>query len=404
MEFTPSAAAREAMRRLTQAGFDAVYVGGCVRDACLGLAAHDFDLASSAHPAEVLALFADCRTVKTGIRHGTVTVLFDGEPVEITTYRADGAYADGRRPEQVRFSRSLEEDLRRRDFTVNALCVDAAGNLIDRFGGLADLAARRIRAIGDPDERFSEDALRVLRALRFAARLGFSVESETAAALLRHREALRALSAERVRAELFLLLEGADAARVLAAHAAVFFAVLPQLDTPDFARQCALLPALAQEAPLRLACLLLSCGDAAAQRALSSLALSKRTRRRIAAAVRAAREPIPAREEDRLRLLGRCGEAVCADAAALRLAADPRDGAALALRELIARRPCCTVAQLAVTGGDLMEAGVPFGPAVGRTLEALLGEVIAGRAPNERAALLAAARGMAGENGGGPSA
>ena len=217
---------------------------------------------------------------------------------------------------------------------------------------------------------------------------------ETRDALLRAKSRLQALSAERVRGEIWRLLTGADAARVLAEYAAVLFAALPMLDTPEYTRRCALLPALAQEGALRLSCLLLPCGEEALQKALSSLALSTRTRRRIAAAVQIARSPIPARESDRLRLLGKYGETACADAAALRLAENADDAAALALRALIGTHPCCTVSQLAVTGGDLMAAGVPFGPAVGRTLGTLLGEVIEGRVPNERAALLEAAKRM----------
>ena len=393
MTFLPSPAAKEAMRRLTEAGFLCVYIGGCVRDACMGLAPHDFDLAASAFPAELLSVFAGCRTVTTGIRHGTVTVIFDNEAVEITSFRTDGPSADGRRPDSVRFCRSLEEDLRRRDFTVNALCIDAEGNLIDLWGGQSDLQACLIRAIGDADARFSEDELRVLRALRFAARLGFSLEEKTAAAVRRHCSRLGALSAERVRSEIFSLLEGADAARVLAEFPEIFFAVLPEAETIDFAARLSLLSRLPQDAPLRLAALL-PAEPAVFSAALGRLALSNRLKRRISGILRRRKTPLPRSESDRLRLLGAAGETVCADLAALRLAEAPSDPDALALTDCIRRRPCCTVGQLAVTGGDLLAAGVPFGPAVGEALQALLSLVIEGKAENERAALLAAAKSL----------
>ena len=187
------------IKTLEDAGFEARYVGGCVRDTLLRRPIHDWDIASQALPEDVLRLFPHC--VPTGIRHGTVTVLLNGVSAEVTTYRCDGAYHDGRHPDGVRFVRSLADDLARRDFTINAMAMDEAGAVTDLFGGRDDLARRVLRCVGDPETRFREDALRMLRAYRFAAQLGFSLDARTQAALRRCAPLCAALSRERVREE-----------------------------------------------------------------------------------------------------------------------------------------------------------------------------------------------------------
>ncbi len=185
---------------LGRAGHSAALAGGCVRDSLLGRRPNDWDVASSARPEEVLALFPRC--VPTGLRHGTVTVLSRGGAVEVTSFRAEGAYSDHRRPDSVAFGCSLEEDLARRDLTVNAMAMDAAGNVTDPFGGRADLERRLLRCVGAPERRFSEDALRMLRTVRFSAQLGFGVEAETLRAVRELAPLAASLSAERVRDEL----------------------------------------------------------------------------------------------------------------------------------------------------------------------------------------------------------
>lgn len=192
--------ARHILAQLEEAGFQAVLVGGCVRDLLLGRPVSDYDIATAALPDQVMALFPHC--VPTGLQHGTVTVVQDADAFEVTTFRADGAYLDGRRPRQVRFVPRLDEDLRRRDFTVNAMAMDLRGALFDPEDGRADLARRRIVCVGRAETRFAEDALRMLRALRFAAQLDFAVEPDTLAALTRCAPLCRQLSAERVRDEL----------------------------------------------------------------------------------------------------------------------------------------------------------------------------------------------------------
>ena len=191
---------QEILQRLHNAGYEAYVVGGCVRDSLLGREPEDWDVTTSATPQEVKSLFS--HTVDTGIQHGTVTVLLRGETCEITTYRIDGNYADGRHPDQVTFTSSLLEDLKRRDFTINAMAYSSESGLVDEFDGLGDLGRGVIRAVGDPRARFEEDALRMMRAIRFAAQLGYEIEEETRAAIRSLSQNLQKVSAERVRAEL----------------------------------------------------------------------------------------------------------------------------------------------------------------------------------------------------------
>lgn len=189
---------------ITDAGFEAYAVGGCVRDSLLGREPEDWDLTTSATPKQVKAIFP--RTIDTGLQHGTVTVMLEGESFEVTTYRVDGKYEDSRHPSEIRFTPSLEEDLRRRDLTINAMAYNDGRGLVDLFGGLADLEEGVIRCVGDPEERFREDALRMLRAIRFSAQLGYVIEQETLEAIRRQAHTLDRISAERIQAELVKLL------------------------------------------------------------------------------------------------------------------------------------------------------------------------------------------------------
>ncbi len=244
----------EILRRLEEAGFEGYFVGGCVREAIRkemaqaadrdGGAATDTDIATDARPEQVKAVFHDMTVLDTGLKHGTVTVLFPPEdtakdnagesqggriPVEITTYRIDGEYSDSRHPESVQFTSSLEQDLARRDFTVNAIACDRHGVLTDPFGGAADIEARIIRAVGDPEKRFREDGLRIIRALRFAAKLGYDIEPGTAEALSGCRELLRDISAERIYSELCKLVTGESAGDIVRKYTDVLGVVIPEL-------------------------------------------------------------------------------------------------------------------------------------------------------------------------------
>ena len=221
--------AQTAIQCLEAAGHTAYAVGGCVRDACMGRAVTDWDLATSATPEEMLEVFADFRIIPTGLRHGTLTVFVEKTKLEITTYRCDGEYVDHRRPVQVTFSRNVHEDLARRDFTINAMAY-RSGEWLDPCGGAADIDARIVRCVGDPHQRFEEDALRIMRGLRFAATLGFEIEEKTAMAMREKAFLLSKIAKERVMAELCKLICGPDAARVLIGFFDVLRVVLPEVE------------------------------------------------------------------------------------------------------------------------------------------------------------------------------
>ena len=231
---------RAVLKKLNGAGYEAYYVGGCVRDAMMGRSGGDVDVTTNALPEQIKKVFAGWRTIDTGIQHGTVTVLVPEEgcgesekdgviPVEVTTYRSDGDYSDSRHPDQVQFLKSLEEDLARRDFTVNTMACDLEGNIIDPFGGKEDIETETLRAAGDAGRRFQEDALRIMRGLRFASVLDFEIEEKTAAAMMDSRHLLKEISAERIFAELKKLVTGKAAGKVLRNYVDVFEYVIPEL-------------------------------------------------------------------------------------------------------------------------------------------------------------------------------
>lgn len=221
------------LNMLEDAGYEAWIVGGCVRDSLMGLSPHDFDVTTSALPAEMKQVFAGMRIIETGIKHGTLTVISDEEPVEITTFRVDGEYLDSRRPESVSFTRNLREDISRRDFTMNGIAYNPRQGIFDDFGGAGDIHNKTIRCIGDPEKRFTEDALRILRGLRFSASLGFGIEEKTAAAMLDCCGLLNNISAERIFSELSGMLtgrcSGENLLRIMTCFRDIFAVLIPEL-------------------------------------------------------------------------------------------------------------------------------------------------------------------------------
>lgn len=422
------------LERLQARGYEAFAVGGCVRDALRGETPSDWDICTSALPEETIACFPDCTVHRTGIRHGTVLVLFRGVGYEITTYRAEGGYTDHRHPDEVRFVRTLEEDLSRRDFTINAMAYNPQVGLVDPFGGQADLKAHIIRCVGAPEERFREDALRILRALRFAARLGFAIDPETRAAMLRQRDGLDCIARERIFAELKALLCGAYVLPLLLDDRALLAQFLPELrpmfghpqNNPhhcyDVWEHTAHAVAAVRAGPvLRLAMLFHDCGKPdcytvdeqgvghfhkhpqrsaeLAETALTRLHCDNRTKEDVVLLIA---------WHDRLhhvsrasvgRMLAALGprraallmEVIQADDRAKAPAyaqSDARDLAeAKALLERLLREGFCLSRQdLKISGRELMELGAS-GPEIGRVLDALLREVQEGALENQAAVL-----------------
>lgn len=384
------------------AGHAAYAVGGCVRDSLLGLDPHDWDLCTSARPEQVMALFGEEKCIPTGLQHGTVTVKQGGRLYETTTFRTEGAYSDGRHPDAVCFVPDVREDLARRDFTINAMAYSAEEGLIDPFGGRDDLAAHLVRAVGEPERRFEEDALRILRLYRFAARFGFAIDSATGAAARALGPHLDCVSAERIQEELLKLLAASRPGSYL--EPAVLAVVLPELEPekqPErFAELCRTIDRIeptAENVPARLAALLWPLGEAGARKALRKLKCSNALTDEVTALEREA--PGTPGSEMQLtakRLLGRYELPTIQRLTALCSARHPEQtGALAALRaeaeQLTAENACCRVSQLAVNGRDLMAAGVRPGPGLRQVLNALLEAVITGQTPNEKDALLAAA-------------
>lgn len=192
--------------RLYEKGFEAYVVGGCVRDSIMGIVPHDWDICTSATPDQMIEVFSDCKVIPTGLQHGTISVVIDNVPYEITTYRIDGEYEDNRHPKNVEFVSDLKLDLMRRDFTINAMAYNEQDGLVDLFGGIEDISKREIKCVGNPDDRFQEDALRILRAIRFAIRYNFKIELNTKVSLHRYRGLLKNISAERISSELTKML------------------------------------------------------------------------------------------------------------------------------------------------------------------------------------------------------
>ena len=218
-----------AISMLEKAGYEAFAVGGAVRDSLLGKEASDFDITTSAFPHETKKVFEGFNVIETGIKHGTVTVIFDGEPLEITTYRIDGEYADNRHPSEVTFTKNVEDDLARRDFTINAMAFNPVRGLVDPFGGAEDLKNGIIRTVGDGEKRFSEDALRILRCIRFASVLGFNIEEKTAVNAKKMVSLLDNVSAERIFVELKKLICGKNAGRILLEFPEIITKIVPEL-------------------------------------------------------------------------------------------------------------------------------------------------------------------------------
>jgi len=377
----------EILSRLRENGFAAFAVGGCVRDRLLLREPEDWDVTTSAPPEEVMRLFP--KTAPTGIRYGTVTVFWEEGKAEVTTFRSDGAYRDGRRPESVAFGKSLEEDLSRRDFTMNALALSGDGTLFDPFGGREDIENGLIRCVGDPERRFSEDALRMLRAVRFAAQLGFSIEPATYRAIEALAPRASLLSAERVRDELnkTLLSPRPETAEKLITLGLLDAFLEKRLSPGEKTlRRLKLVPG---EERMTVFALLLersaSVPDAADM--LIKLRLDGKT---IACAARARREtgaPFPQGGADIRRLLCDAGEDG-ARAAAFTAFALGDETAPERLRAVLDSGDCWSLRQLAVTGDDLLALGFPKGPETGETLQKLLRLVIDQPEKNERETLM----------------
>ena len=431
---------------LEAAGFEAFVVGGCVRDAIMGRTPNDWDLTTSARPAQIEQVMADAglTTLATGVKYGTVTVRVEHESFETTTFRADGPYSDGRHPDSVELLEHIDGDLARRDFTVNAMAYNPKTGIVDLHGGQDDLSRRVLRAVGDPHTRFDEDALRILRGMRFSSVLGFAIEPKTAAAMHADRLLLERVSAERIWAELAKLLCGPDAVRILREYRDVIAVPIPELEPEfDFDQHNPFhaydvwehtLHALAAakpdaSAPMRLGLLLHDIGkphcltidesgrghmyghekvgESIARGVCRRLRLSRAATDEVTSIVRWHMFTIPDTPRSMRRFLLKHGPELSQELFAVRRCdkvglgrEQPEDSplnvafakAEALMEEQLAAAPVFGVKNLAVGGADLMELGLAEGPGIGQMLGRLLEAVVDGEVANERQPLLDYAR------------
>ena len=430
--------ARTALSLLEKAGFEAWCVGGCVRDTLRGSTPHDWDICTSALPQETMRVFSGFTRIPTGLKHGTVTVIIEGSQLEITTYRTDGDYSDHRRPDKVIFVRDIDGDLERRDFTMNAMCLDLRGRLYDPFGGREDMSRGVIRCVGDPRKRFDEDALRIFRAVRFAAKTGFAIDEPTARAALDMRGDLKNVSAERLYSELKTLLVQPFAGKALREYRDIIAEVIPEL-APCFGfkqnnpHHCydvwehitySVDNAPAEEL-IRLTMLLHDIakptvatvdengvshfkkhpteGAKLADTILRRLKADNSTREKVCALIQDHDDRFPPERKPVRRFLSAHGYEFFADWLKVRRAdtlaqSEYMRGEKFAALteieklagELMAESSCLTLAQLEVRGGDMAALGLK-GREIGEMLGRLLALVVDDCIPNEKQALMGAA-------------
>ena len=424
-----------AILMLCAAGYEAFLVGGAVRDYVRDNSpAKDWDITTNALPNQVKAVFSEYHLIETGLKHGTVTVMIDHEPIEITTYRIDGDYSDHRHPDSVRFTRSLKEDLERRDFTMNALAYSPQNGIVDLVGGRRDIADDIVRCVGDPDRRFQEDGLRILRALRFASVYGMTIEDATASAIHRNKELLKGIAAERTQIELTKMLCGKGVAKVLEEFADVIAVPIPEIlpmfhfeqhnphhDRDVWERTIAVIDSIAPKPVLRWAALLHDIGKpqcfsigedgighffghaeksmAMAGEILDRMRFDNAGKDRIIRLVRYHDMPITADRKLIKRLLSKHGEEVArwlielhkADTLGQSAICRPRlktfDAANAMIDELLQEENCFSLRDLAVNGNDMMKIGYK-GKMVGSVLQSCLDAVLDERVPNDHALLL----------------
>ncbi len=427
--------AKTALEKLHAEGFKAYIVGGCVRDSVLGKTPDDYDICTDCTPDQMKKVFSNFTAIETGIKHGTLTVLIDRKPVEITTFRSDGKYSDHRKPDSVKFETELSQDLKRRDFTVNALCYNDREGIVDMFGGISDIENKIIRCVGKPQDRFDEDALRIMRAMRFSSVLGFEIEENTANAVHEQKELLHNISAERIASELKKLLCGTGAEKILTDYRDVMAVIIPQLrpcfdlaqNNPHhcydvYTHICKSVGNIHPDWVLRLAMLLHDIGKPLvkktdengidhfkthqfrsaelAQRITADLKLDNKSRRRIYDLVYEHDDRIAATKKSVRRFLSKYDEDFFADYMKVRRADTLAQSMYLReekLKELdeleaIAKQIhddslCLHLSDLAVNGKDLMALGFS-GSQIGEGLKFLLDAVIEDKVPNSKVDLL----------------
>ena len=395
MHITLPTKVKQIISRLEKADFEAYAVGGCVRDSILKRSPEDWDITTSAKPEEVKKLFST--TIDTGLQHGTVTVVIEKEGFEVTTFRLDGDYTDGRHPDRVAFTSSLTEDLRRRDFTINAMAYSEKTGLIDEFDGERDLEDGVIRAVGDACERFSEDALRMLRAIRFAGQLNFKIADETFDAIKELSPNISKVSVERIAKELEkLLLSGNPEYIALVYETGIFSVIAPEvamlfengeISASTKALSKASFPEKKELYQIRLAIFLEGLGADKAANLLKRLKLDNDTINTVKKLLGLSLREVENNETDMRRTVKEAGHKMMPLLLEMRRAKGLKDNKEM-YQTVIDNGYCTSISELNINGKDLMDAGIPKGALIGSTLERLLELVIEKPELNTRESLL----------------
>ena len=394
MEFVLPEAIKKAMAIMKENGYESFVVGGSVRDFLMGKTPSDFDITTNATPEQTKECFLGFKVIETGIKHGTVTVLIDHEPIEITTYRIDGKYTDNRHPESVEFTVNLEDDLSRRDFTVNALAYDGEEKVVDLFFGKDDLKNKTIRCVGEPDKRFSEDGLRILRALRFSSVLDFSIEKDTEDSIRRNKHLLKNISRERILTEMTKLLCGANAKDVLLDFREVFEIVIPEIKSfLNYEKSVVAMSDTPMNKEMRFSAFLRECEKP--EGVLKSLKSDNKTSNAVKALVSDLKSEI---SDDKIfikKMLITRDTQQLLSVIELKLAFGEDRSKCERIKEYIkeieANEECVKISELLISGTDIIELGEKSGRRVGEILSILLNDVIEGKIKNNREMLLLSA-------------
>lgn len=387
----------EIIRKLEVRGYNGYIVGGCVRDSLMCIIPHDYDMTADSTPDETASCLDGYRIIRTGLKHGTLTVVSGGENVEITTHRVDGEYSDNRHPDKVTFTRKLEDDLNRRDFTVNAMAYSNRTGIVDLHSGIRHIKEKIITCVGDSDKRFREDGLRILRALRFAGMLGFAIGEETDKSIRRNRELLRNISAERIFTELQKLLCGKDAGRILSSYTEVICEIIPEIRRTDLHRLGVIYNNSTDDIYVRLALLLHRTENVnEAEHVLRRLKADNNTIRIVCNLISCFNMEIGSDEKqikhlivrltvERVRQLIELRRAFFFDNVAIK---KELKAAEVIINKIIHDNICVSLKNLAVNGLDLIAMNIKKGPEIGRILDRLLRMVIDGEVENEKDKLL----------------
>ena len=419
---------------LGKAGYESFLVGGCVRDMLMGKVPHDIDITTNATPEEIKTVFSDFHTLDIGIKHGTVTVMLENEPIEITTYRTESSYSDGRHPDKVFFTRNIRDDLSRRDFTSNAIAFSPKVGIVDPFGGRRDIENKLLRCVGTPEERFKEDSLRILRALRFASVLGFDIDEKTEKAMYNCKELISIVSPERIYSEITKLLCGKDAGRILSHYSDILAVALPEIKAMKGFEQhnfhhiydvlnhtAKVVDSVYPAVHLRLAALFHDCGKPdcfsldekgvghfyshasisahKANEALLRLRCDNATREKVVKLVKIHDSPIEPDSKTVKKKLQKYGEGIFFDLIKLQRAdnmglspdylfrQDTYNRLEEIARQIIEENQCFSLKDLAVNGTDMIELGLK-GKDIGNALDFLLKAVMEEKCRNDKESLI----------------